>query len=1065
MLTMNNFKVITASAGAGKTFTLVLYYLKLVINNPDLFANILSITFTNKAANEMKDRIVNQLYLLSIGEGDKTMREELERCITEGTVDEKAAKCLNKILHNYSSFAVSTIDSFSQRLIRTFYHDMQLSYNYKVELNFNEIISDAVNNLLEKAGTDDTLTDFLSQYINERIDNNKNINFDEPLLKIANLLSNESIRTTLLRNNFSELSLTEIFNVIKAKQEEIRKSKKTIKDIAQHAIGLIEGNGININDFPYKERGIGNFFVKASENQHNIKVNSHHKSAIYDDKWYSKQTDMQTQRAIDSIKEDLKKDFDSIIKANDKLKDILIETANIYPLALLNEINKEIETIKKEKNILPISEFNSLINNIIIQSDTPFIYERLGDKYHHYLIDEFQDTSVLQWQNIIPLIDNSLSMGHMNLIVGDAKQAIYRWRNGEVKQFIELPKIYNVDSDNGIWESREQSLKDNYDAINLEFNFRSGKEIVNFNNKLYRDIIFHDENLQQFNKGIFDKATQKTTKKFDGYVEVIFTEKESKELETNENILKIINELTKDLSYGFNDIAILCEKKKQAYNIAQFLTDNGIEIVSPDSMLLKSSEEVQLLVSVIKLITGECDDSDMLYFIDYMSSNKLFPQPSYVIINQINKARKDKFQNKPQYFDELKQICAENNFSVDWDKIIYSSPIEVFENIITALNSPKFDNAFVNQLLNYVYNIKESLWEFPQWFSKNINNLCISAFENPNAVQIMTIHKSKGLEFPVTICPYVNYNVTPIKGEMILLKNKNYNYNGSNNDDLPFYFVNFSSKLEDSKRFKQEYNDEIQQRILDKINLMYVATTRATEHLYIISDSGDQSSKTFNVNKYITKIVEQNGCNTFGTKTKKLQQKQQDNTNDKHVISSKRGNWRNNFKIASRISKTATQSDVNDFENEEIVWGNQLHELMSYIKRENDIDFALKKIKSKYSFDDENFNKIKSTLHNIIDNKEVNKLLFDYEKVYLEREFISGEGNRLRVDRMMRKDDKYLIVDFKTGIEDDEHIRQVNKYCKIISEITKKEAIGYLIYCNEQNSKLKCVSSTLQIGI
>lgn len=1061
---MKNFKVITASAGSGKTYTLVLYYLKIIINNPDRFANILSITFTNKAANEMKERIVNQLYLLSIGEGDKSMRKELEACITSGTVEEKSAQCLNKILHNYSSFAVSTIDSFSQRLIRTFYHDMQLSYNYEVELDFSNIITEAVNNLIEKAGTDETLTNLLTHYINERIANNKNINFDEPLLKIASLLANENIRTTLTYNNFSERSLNDIVEVIKNKQNYIEKIKNEIAESANKALKLIKNENIEIIDFAYKEKGIGGFFAKAAKNQHSIKPNAYLKNG----KWYSKQTNQEKKDAIDRIAKDLVSCYDLINDKNTDLKDILIETANIYPLALLNEINKEIEIIKKDRNILPISEFNSLINNIIIQSDTPFIYERLGEKYHHYLIDEFQDTSVLQWQNIIPLIDNSLSYNFLSMIVGDAKQAIYRWRNGEVKQFINLPKIYNVCNDNGIWDSREKILENNYDKINLEYNFRSGKEIVNFNNELYSNIIISDKDLGDFNKSIFNNAAQKTTKDFDGYVEIILTEKDSKEDETNHHISRIIKELTKDFGYNMNDIAILCEKKKQAYNIAQFLINEGIEVVSPDSMLLKSSEEVLLLVSIIKLITEECDDSDMLYFIDYMCNNKYFHRPSYDIIYTINKKREENnTQNNPLYFDELKQICTENNFAVEWDRIIFTSLIEVFECIIASLNSEKFNNAFVHQLLNYVYGLKESLWEFPQWFTKNINNLCISAFDNPNAVQIMTIHKSKGLEFPVTICPYVNYNTAPIKGEMLLLKNTK--YNDDNIKDLPFYFVNFSSKLQDSNKYEQTYQNEMQQRILDKINLMYVATTRATEHLYIISDSNNEKNKVFNVNKYINEIVQRNNnCKTFGTKASKQKKeatnKDNINTKDNDGINLKRNNWRNSFKIASSIKET-TQIDETNFENEEIAWGNQMHELLSYIKRESDIDIAIERIRNKYYFDKENFSRLKDTLNNIIDNEEIKDLLFNYEKVYIEREIINGEGKRLRVDRMKRKNDKYYIIDFKTGAEDKNHIEQVNNYCKTISEITKKEVIGYLIYCNEQNSKLKCVSSTPQIGI
>ncbi|MCK4638739.1 MAG: UvrD-helicase domain-containing protein, partial [Bacteroidales bacterium] len=413
-----SFTVYKSSAGSGKTYTLVKEYLKIVLMHPTKFRNILAITFTNKAANEMKERIISNLIELSATEPDKnsiTIKYLLPELISDlkidtETITKRSSEALELILHNYSDFAIGTIDSFVHKIIRIFAHDLHLPLNFDVEMDEDTLISQAIDLLISRVGTDEKLTKVLMRFTEDKTENEQNWNIETDLQTFAKSLLKEDGQYQI--EKLKKLTLDDFLKINKKILENIKKFEDSVKEKAGIAIQLIHKNNVSISSFYYGNQGIGKYFDNLFNGDfEKIKPNSRVIQTIEKNKWYSGKTDDYQKYAIDNIKSELKEIYfdieENIINGYSKYMVLKLLRRNIYPLAVLNEIEKILNEIKTQNNIVHISEFNKRIADIVLNEPVPFIYERLGEKYKYFLIDEFQDTSVLQWHNLLPLIDNS----------------------------------------------------------------------------------------------------------------------------------------------------------------------------------------------------------------------------------------------------------------------------------------------------------------------------------------------------------------------------------------------------------------------------------------------------------------------------------------------------------------------------------------------------------------------------------------------------------------------------------------------------------------------------------
>jgi len=515
-----NFVVYKSSAGSGKTHTLVKEYLKLVIIQPSQYRSILAITFTNKAANEMKQRILNNLKeIADFGNYSQSasVKYMLTDLITETGLDknliaERASSILQSILHNYSDFAITTIDSFIHGIIRSFAFDLKLPVNFEVEMDTDDLIEKVIDLLLSKVGIEEDLTKILVDFTKSKTDDEKSWNIDRELKVFAKFLLNEDSQAHIQK--LKNLTLKDFSNIYKKIKQSVSYFEETLKREAKSALDLISLKGISEAAFYRGKTGISSFFQYIVSNRFDkLQPNSYVLRTIEEDKWYSAKASQDEIKAISEIKDYLVGHYNNIIRFTEQHYNryIILNQIkrNLYPMALLNEIEKVIDDYKAENNILLISEFNKKIAEIVLNEPVPFIYERTGEKYKHFLIDEFQDTSELQWLNLIPLLDNSLAEGNLIMIVGDGKQAIYRWRNGDVEQFARLPEIYK-DKDTPLHQQREMNFKRQYDENILRKNYRSKNQIVRFNNEFFS---FISQKLSETHKDIYKDIIQDPTDK------------------------------------------------------------------------------------------------------------------------------------------------------------------------------------------------------------------------------------------------------------------------------------------------------------------------------------------------------------------------------------------------------------------------------------------------------------------------------------------------------------------------------------------------------------------------
>ncbi len=624
-------------AGSGKTYTLVREFIRLslgikqgVFNWQDKYKHVLALTFTNKAANEMKSRIITTLEQIAAEhEKAKPLIQELslELKVEQAVIIDRAEKILRTILHNYADLSVSTIDSFVHRVIRAFTYDLHLPMSFEVEMDKNKLLTETVEILMDRLDEeDDAVTSAIVEYAESNIEEGKSWNLEHSLIALGQEL--------FVEDAFKHLEKLGSFDFKESKKlrDSIYQFKNGLEqklfNEGKAAAKLMADRGLEAGSFFQSGRGLYGFFEKYAEGEFPADAlgNSYVRKTIEEDKWTSGKVSGAHEAAINSIKGDLIDHYNNIVKLLEGqgqdyyLAKLLLR--NFYAFILLAEIQKLMEEHKKNQNILHISEFQRMVNAIVKQQDAPVIYERIGDWYDNILIDEHQDTSVLQWQNLLPLVENSQFKDGDSLVVGDGKQAIYRFRNGKVEQFAMLPQVYGSDEDDRLKE-REIAIG-NYgtETRHLLSNYRSRKEIVDFNNLLYGVIADFPELV---NKDIYAQQAQQQGRKADGgFISIEFLKAVPSQTEPmspsgggvgggepradattgkengnslDANRCKRTEAIIKESiqrGYSYNDIAILTRSNYNASIIAAYLVERGIQVVSSESLLINNSPKVKL---------------------------------------------------------------------------------------------------------------------------------------------------------------------------------------------------------------------------------------------------------------------------------------------------------------------------------------------------------------------------------------------------------------------------------------------------------------------------------------
>jgi ATP-dependent exoDNAse (exonuclease V) beta subunit len=1037
-LSFNSFNIYDASAGSGKTFALVKEYLKVLFssNKKEAYKYILAITFTNKAVGEMKERIIDTLKTFAnknILEFPSSMFEMIckELSMRPNLVHNKSKTLLYNIAHNYAAFDVSTIDKFTQKLIRTFARDLNLSMNFEVELDTEIVLNEAVDRLIAKAGINKNLTQILIAFAFEKADEDKSWDISLDFYSIAKLLINENDLPFI--EALKERSLDD-FKVLKSGlKEKITTLETTIVKASKNVLTLIGECGLEHNDF--SRSSLPKHFQNLSAKRFDIKFdNLWQTDLINNESLYPTRVTQEIASVITDIQPQLILAFTETKQNVFRLKFLKNFHKNIMPMSVLSLINKELNSLKEEQNILLISEFNSIISNQIKHQPSPFIYERIGEKFQHYFIDEFQDTSVMQWENLIPLLQNSLSSENSSaMLVGDAKQAIYRWRGGKAEQFIGL-----CNTDNPFFVEKNKSL--------LPTNYRSYKAVVDFNNAFFEHLSAFMFSKKDYEK-LYSKSHQNTSINKQGYVSLNFLDIK-KDYNRDEIYTKnIVETIEKCIDNGFQlkDICVLVRKKKEGVAIANHLSSIGVDIVSSETLLLHTSPEVNFISNMLKFILEPQNSIAKIEILNFLADYKFNISEKHSFLKAFTKL------DVSHFFDALKEY----GISFRYQDVLQLPIYEAIEAVIHCFKLVKISNAYVQFYLDFVLDYSKKnhsgLSQFIDYYDSKKETLSIVSPQGKNAVQIMTIHKSKGLEFTVVIFPYADLNIYKEINPKEWLPIDSETYYGFSHALISFN-KDFENYSETSATIYKQHKAELE---LDNINLLYVALTRAVEQLHIISskqlDKKDNENLSLFSGMFINylKHIEEWDDNIlfyeFGNSKKSTPVTEQNlNAIEQQVFISTPKKDRN-IKI---VTNSGYLWDTT--QKEAIEKGNLIHNIMSQIKTKIDVDIALNNFLLSGVINPLQLNELKSIVLNIVEHPHLSTYFNSENIIYNEKDIITKHGITLRPDRLViNEKNEVVIIDYKTGNSDAKHELQLEGYSNALLDMNFTVTKKILIYVND----------------
>ncbi len=1022
------FKIYNASAGSGKTYTLAKEYLKIILSEKNAYRKILAITFTNKAVNEMKSRILNSLFDFSrFDETTETsplfndVSKELH--ISPSELRRRSATTLKEILHNYAFFDVSTIDKFTHRLIRTFAKDLKLPQNFEVVLDTDLLLEEAVAKLVNKAGSDTKLTRILIDFALEKTDDDKSWDIAIDLSKVGKLLFIETNAPHL-----KTLAGKEIDDFLRL-QTEIKTKRTRIQSqmiaSASAALELIDENGLEFSNF--SSSYFPKFMQNIQEGGLDIDFKAGWKQNFETLPLYPKSCRAETKALLDALQPNLVHLFNTI-KDNYHGYQLLNNVyKNVVPLTVLNAIRQEVKTIEMDRNQLSISEFNTIISTEIKDQPAPFIYERLGEKYRHYFIDEFQDTSEMQWNNLIPLVENALSGENGSLfLVGDAKQAIYRWRGGKAEQFLNL-----VNTNTNPFVVAPQ-------IENLPTNFRSHEEIINFNNAFFTatsTMLSNEPYRTLFKEG----NNQGSNTKKGGHVDLTFLASDEDEDEDLEEkycnaVLQTIANITQR-NYNFADICIIVRSNKEGVRLADFLSQHDVPIISSESLLLKGNAKARFLIDLIHLLERP-NDMNLAYEILYFLSDE--DENSHQFIAK-------HLANVP--------LLLQNEYGFDLlNGLKNLSVYDVMEYAIKQFDLSPTSDAYINYFMDVVMEVEQKdgigTSSLLDYWEKKKDRLSITVPSTINAIQIMTIHKAKGLEFDIVIFPFANTNIYQEIDPKIWLPVEPASFSG-------FEEVLISKKqevIDYSPQAATLYNEEQYRLELDAFNVLYVALTRAVKALFIITKKDLSQNGEHKTNYYSGLFVhflkdqglwlDEKNKYTFGEFI--------DNDGRDQLQEQEKILYQYSYKESPRFKILTKSGSLWDTDRQDALSkGNLIHFIMGLVETENDLDKAMEIVIRSGDLAVDELSMLRAKLLQIIQHPSLSIYYKEGHTIMNERDIITETGRIFRPDRIVIIENQATVIDYKTGKKDPKYNEQLFAYADALEAMGYRVAHKIIVYINE----------------
>ena len=952
----------------------------------------------------------------------------------------RSQKVLDYILHHYSTLNIGTIDKFNSRLVKSFSYELGLAQNFNLEIQPEPYLIEAVDKMLDEIGEEQTVSEAFMDFVNYNLDNNERVNLNQTLYSSAKKFVNDIHYKPLQDNKDFE------WKAYENKKNELRETIKRLKseslELTKRALELIKSRDIEIEDFASGKNGIGGFFVNMLE-FHNIKDKKFPFPTASEDSKI--ETFLKGASAKGKHKQSEIADIlPQLISWRREIIDLYIDSQKkerilqaILPLKVNADIQKKLMEIEEENDLVLLSKFNIIINENLRNEPSAFIYEKVGTQFQHYFFDEFQDTSAMQWQNFLPLRDNSITSDNTSFtIVGDPKQSIYRFRGGESKLMLDII-------------SGEETTPKKAIAEHLKFNWRSAKNIVDFNNRLYD---FMSQSLSEEHQKIFgENAIQGAQSKLDGRVKVHLLENSVKAVfyeETSQKMQQDIQECL-DNGFTFSDITILCRGNNDIFNYSQLLGNlkvnyNGketyIKTISEKGLTLDLSFTIKALIEFLKWEINPKNRQflvKMMYFLNVSGRIKMNDFTSEIKTILSLESKKD-IEN---YINAHYQIKLVQN---DVPQLNLYNFIEYYIQEFSVENKEiDFLLNFLEMLFNYTQNAGATLKEFLKFWDDEASKISIQASENIDAVQIMTIHKAKGLEFPVVFIPMENKNNDKKFSEW---------YDLNSEDELKTVILNqFSPELENYDEDLAQFNFENSYRNkIDRFCIQYVATTRPVEQLFFYIEKPSKSSNNLELYDFVTQFQPtENGerldsFDIFPVSDLKKQKKKEKKDYQSENINSI-------SQQTEKVSNIEIATTSKNYQNrvEHVRMGIFTHEILSQIKTKKDVTKVLNSYLLEGKITNEEKTSILERIENVLNDANYSVYFTENLKIINEREMFATENEQsktYRPDRLVETKDGFIIIDFKTGEEKEKDQKQVETYKNKLEQFGKKVVKTDVIY-------------------
>ena len=1071
-----------ASAGSGKTYRLTQDYIHLLFDPKKERAHrrILAVTFTNKATDEMKSRILKELHALSQGErSDYRAGLMAEFRMDAQMVNERAKHILTTILHDYSSFSISTIDRFFQQVIRSFARDIGVHGGYNLELDNSSTLEQSVDNLFLDLSKDENkqLLQWLTAYAEERIEQSENWNMRGNIMELGREIFKESYQNKAEDTNRKLHEREFLTNYRKSLRDIKTGFEAKVKQTANDGLNIMARNGLTHDDFSYKTTNTLEKLVKGK-----LEISTRFISYADDVKnCYTKSKPQDIKNAIETAYQGgLQKCFIQLVELFQS--DIVIYNSavmvlkHINTLGILSDLAVQIKKLTDEQNTMLISDSNMLLNKIIDNSDTPFVYEKTGIHIDNFMIDEFQDTSVLQWKNFLPLMSNSLAAGKFNLVVGDVKQSIYRWRNSDWKLLDEQV----------LTDFRPEQLHEE----NLETNWRSDRNIVDFNNSFFRRAAQLlqtklNENLKaiipiypglealtsKIEHAYANIHQQTSPKAAIGRVQVCFIDHQENEDGWKTESLNRLPALLEDLQYrGYrpSDIALLVRTNSEEQDVIHKLLNYKTtpeakpnccyDIMGNEGLLIGAAASVRFVLGILQLFVNPSDSIQQ------------------TIVNyEYARGKQHKSENEALNACFFQTDRNENVFSTLFtfeenavlNEVIHSSLYDMVERIVLLFgvgawhNEAVFIQAFQDVVFRYTTGKTADLNSFLTWWKKNGGKQCISTPDNQSAMRIMTVHKSKGLDFKVVIMPFCDWDLDSRMRNILWCEPTVAPFN-----ELPLLPIEYSSRLGQSI-FAENFFDEQMHLFIDSLNVAYVAFTRAKNELICITPAPKKEIESLDKINSLSALL--TAC--FSVKTPGL---------DMEImsLSNSYNDQTKQFELGDptqAVYHDIPTTDINEkvtlypsvsssdrlrirhqsldylLENQHLTdsklnYGIIMHDILRQITTKADQPKAIADLvySGRISMDESRI--VETELQHFWNLPETANWFADDARVLNETTILIPSGEQYRPDRVVIQGNEATIIDYKFGDKESKTYRQqVKRYMDLIGEMGYRTC-GYVCY-------------------